>query len=299
MDWSCFGIVELFVAKTPLLDLRLFGNRIFRNASLLGYVSTIALFGAEFLLPIYLQALRGRTALQTGFILLPMAITGGIFVTLSGRLYDRVGPRPLMVVGFSLLMINTWQLSQIQADTTIGWILFLLMLRGVALGLTVQTTLVTALSVVPRRELARGSSLINATRLVVQSIGVALLATVLASAISPEIQALQNQFEESQATSGHAFGLCETPPVSQNGPTAGGSGTGQPAPAALQAADTKQVPESSIIERACRENVAGFENAYKVTFFAALIALILGSTLPGWPGKWGGRQEGEIPVSAH
>ncbi len=54
-----FAIVELFVAKTPLLDLRLFGNRIFRNASLLGYVSTIALFGAEFLLPIYLQAFRG------------------------------------------------------------------------------------------------------------------------------------------------------------------------------------------------------------------------------------------------
>ena len=271
-----FGVVELFIAKTPLLDMRLFGNRIFRNASLLGYVSTIALFGAEFLLPIYLQAFRGRTALQTGFILLPMAITGGIFVTLSGGLYDRVGPRPLMVVGFSLLMINTWQLSQIQADTTIGDPL-LLMLRGVALGLTVQTTLVTALSVVPRRELAGGSSLINATRLVVQSIGVALLATVLASAMSPEIQALQNQFEESHATSGHAVGLCETCLFPKTG-TPGGSGTGQPAPAALQAADTTQVPEKSLIQRACRENVAGFENAYKVTFFAALIALILGTS---------------------
>jgi EmrB/QacA subfamily drug resistance transporter len=294
-----FGLVELFIAKTPLLDLRLFRNRIFLNASLLGYVSTIALFGAEFLLPIYLQALRGRTALQTGLILLPMAVAGGIFVTLSGRIYDRVGPRPLMVVGFSLLMINTWQLSQIQADTTIGWILFLLVLRGVALGLTVQTTLVTALSVVPRRELPRGSALINASRLVVQSIGVALLATVLASAISPEIQALQNQFEETQFAKGHAFGICETPALSQNGPAIDSSGTDPLVPAALQSTVTTQVPEKSMIERACRENVAGFENAYKVTFFAALVALILGSMLPGWPGKWGGRQEGGAPVSAH
>ena len=158
---------------TPLLDLRLFRNRIFLNASLLGYVSTVALFGAEFLMPIYLQALRGRTALETGLILLPMAITGGIFVTLSGRIYDRVGPRPLMVGGFAILMVNTWQLSQIQADTPIAWIMFLLALRGMALGLTVQTTMVTALSVVPRADLARGSSLTNATRLVVQSIGVA------------------------------------------------------------------------------------------------------------------------------
>jgi DHA2 family multidrug resistance protein len=294
-----FGVVELFVAKTPLLDLRLFGNRIFRNASLLGYVSTIALFGAEFLLPIYLQALRGLTALQTGFILLPMAITGGIFVTLSGRLYDKVGPRPLMVVGFSLLMINTWQLSQIQADTTIGWIIFLLMLRGVALGLTVQTTLVTALSVVPRRDLARGSSLINASRLVVQSIGVALLATVLASTISPEVKALQNQFVGKQAANGHAFGLCETPPVSQNKSAVGSGGTDQLAPAALQPGAATQAPGGSILERACRENITGFENAYKVTFFAAFIALILGMMLPGWPGNWAGRQEGSAPVSAH
>jgi EmrB/QacA subfamily drug resistance transporter len=288
-----FGIVELFIAKDPLLDLRLFGNRIFLNASLLGYVSTIALFGAEFLLPIYLQALRGLTAFQTGLILLPMAITGGIFVTLSGRIYDRVGPRPLMIVGYSMLMINTWQFSQIQADTSIQWIIFLLMLRGVALGMTVQTTLVTALSVVPRRQLPRGSSLVNASRLVVQSIGVALLATVLASAISPEIQALQNQFEEQQPAGGRTFGLCEPAPGAQNPQPAGSSSSGQVAPAA------PKIPDRSIIERACRENIGGFENAYKVTFFAAFIALILGSMLPGWPGKWGGRQETGVPVSAH
>jgi EmrB/QacA subfamily drug resistance transporter len=72
-----FGLVELFRARTPLLDLRLFTDRVFLNASLLGYVSTVALFGAEFLMPIYLQALRGRPALETGFILLPMAIRPG------------------------------------------------------------------------------------------------------------------------------------------------------------------------------------------------------------------------------
>jgi len=63
------------------------------GASLLGYVSVIALFGAEFLLPIYLQFLRGQTAFETGLILLPMAITGGFATILAGRLYDRMGPR--------------------------------------------------------------------------------------------------------------------------------------------------------------------------------------------------------------
>ena len=143
-----FVMVELFVARAPLLDLRLFRNRIFLNANLLGYVAVMALFGAEFLLPIYLESLRGRSALETGIILLPMAISSGILVTLSGRIYDRIGPRPLMVVGFATLAVNTWQLSQLQADTSIEWLLFLLTLRGIALGLVAQTTMVTSLSAV-------------------------------------------------------------------------------------------------------------------------------------------------------
>ena len=106
---AAFVVVELFIAKEPLLDLRLFAKRVFLNASLLGYVSVIALFGAEFLMPVYLQALRGITALETGLILLPLAITGAISTVIAGRLYDKVGPRPLVGIGFGVLVINTWQ----------------------------------------------------------------------------------------------------------------------------------------------------------------------------------------------
>ncbi len=210
---AAFAIVELFIAKEPLLDLRLFKKRVFLNANLIGYVSVIALFGAEFLMPVYLQALRGMTALETGLILLPMAVTGGIATIIAGRLYDRLGPRPLVTFGFSILIINTWQLSQIRADTPIGWIIFLLALRGLALGSTMQTTFVTALSVVPLKQVARGSSLTQSTRQVVQSIGVALLATVLASSLSPQIASLQQKFLELPHQTGAApVALCQPSP---------------------------------------------------------------------------------------
>ncbi|HEX7588842.1 MAG TPA: DHA2 family efflux MFS transporter permease subunit [Anaerolineae bacterium] len=286
-----FAIVELYIAKEPLLDLRLFQKRTFLNASLLGYVSVIALFGAEFLLPVYLQALRGRTALETGIILLPMAITGAIFSVIAGRLYDRLGPRPLVAVGFGILIINTWQLSQLQADTAISWIVFLLVLRGVALGLTVQTTLITALSVVPMRHLARGSSLSNATRNVVQSVGVALLATVLASTLSPQVQALQTQLLSNPSKVGAPpVAICEssnTTFASASGSAAGGSA---------------QLPSNAfaLVARACAESVQGFERAYTVTFYAALMALVLGLLLPGWPLKWAGRRAADAPqVAGH
>ena len=284
-----FTIVELFVAKQPLLDLRLFTKRTFLNASLLGYVSVIALFGAEFLMPIYLQALRGKSALETGFILLPLAISGGIATVVAGRLYDRLGPRPLVAFGFGVLIINTWQLSQLQADTPISWIIFLLILRGLALGSTVQTTFITALSVVPMKHVARGSSLTNATRQVVQSVGVALLATILASTLSPQVSALQQQFTEMPKQNGATIAICDVNPNSGGAMASSASG-GAPA----------QLPASAIplIAEACKENVAGFEKAYQFTYYAAFVALALGLMLPGWPLKWAGRRAADAPQAA-
>ncbi len=51
------ALVELYVAKEPMMTFRLFSNPVFLNASLVGYVATVALFGAEFLMPVYLQSL--------------------------------------------------------------------------------------------------------------------------------------------------------------------------------------------------------------------------------------------------
>lgn len=290
-----FALVELFFAKDPLLDLRLFKKPTFLIASLVGWVSVVALFGAEFLLPLYLQILRGRTALGTGVMLLPLAVAAGFATPIAGRLYDKFGPRIFVVSGFALLLVNTWQLSQLKADTPISWILFLLFLRGLALGLTVQTTFVTALSVVPLSQVPRGSALVNSTRQVIQSIGVAILATILASTTSAATKDFQTQMQEQTAaqtattTVKHqAFGLCETPGVAADKNLPPGT---EQAPAFVQA----QI--KTAVDRACQEQVLGFEKTYKFTFYAAIVALILGLFLPGWPLKWAGRRSSDEPAA--
>jgi EmrB/QacA subfamily drug resistance transporter len=283
---AAFALVELFVAKEPLLDLRQFRNRTFLNASLLGYVSVVALFGAEFLMPVYLQALRGKTALQTGLILLPLALSGGVSAIIAGRLYDKIGPRLLLGFGYLVLIVNTWQLSRLQGDTPLTWIMVLLALRGLALGFTVQTTFVTALSVVPVRAIPRGSALVNATRQVVQSIGVAVLATVLASTLSPQVTALQQQYLNAPRQVGQApIAVCAAPAADSGGVSVAAAGA--------QGAIPPQVLQ--LIAEACKENIAGFEKAYSVTFYAAIAALVLGLMLPGWPFEWSGRRSVDSP----
>ena len=266
-----FVLIELFVAPDPLLDFGLFGHRVFLVATLVGWVTVLSLFGAEFMLPIYLQSLRGQSALQTGWLLLPLAVTAGIATPLAGRLYDKIGPRALVAFGFGVLVINAWQLSELNATTTMGWIVFLMVLRGLALGTTVQTTFTTALGSVHQQRVARGSSLINSTRFVVQSVGVAILATVLSSPVARPVAAYAGQVQET-GTPANPTPLCQ-------------AGADRNATVATFAA-----ADSITKERiACGQRLTGFENAYRLTLYMAILALVIGVFLPGWPFGWSGR----------
>jgi DHA2 family multidrug resistance protein len=259
---------------------------------LVGYVATVALFGAEFLMPVYLQAFRGHTALQTGVILLAVAATSAVATPTAGRLYDKIGPRMIMVTGFIILCFNTWQLAHIQATTPIPEIVFLLALRGLAVGLTLQTSFVTALSSIHLDMLPRGSSLLNSTRFVVQAVSVAALATILVSSLPTDVRAQQDQIQDRLASSSGAFGVCETPGVaSQDNLPPGASAS----LAALPASEAKAARAKILagMKLACDQSMRGFEAAYLLTFYAALGALFLSVFLPGWPAKWAGRGAGQ------
>ena len=176
---AAFAVIELRGARAPLLDLRLFRRRVFLVATLVGYVTVVAFFGAEFLLPVYMQALRGEAALTVGLVLLPLALCAGLLLPLAGLAYDRIGPRILVVAGFALLAWNTWQLAHLTATTSIRFLVVLMAIRGVALGLTVQTPFTAALADVSHEALPRATSLVSSTRYLVQAYGIAILATLL------------------------------------------------------------------------------------------------------------------------
>ncbi len=261
---SAFVAYDLKCARDSLLELRLFTDATFLKANLVGFVAVIALFGAEFLMPVYLQSLRGRTALQTGFILIPIAATAGLLNPIVGKIYDKIGPRLLVITGAAILLINTWQFANLSSSTSISHIIFLLVLRGLAISLVMQPTYTTALGVVPKESVPRGSSLVNSMRFVVQALGVAVLATLLASTLSPEVKQFQRDLQSQPTVQSNGLGLCEQ-----------------------QANVTPDA--SSQLRRACDENLLGFARAYKFTFFAALVALVLGTFLPGYPFEWAGR----------
>ena len=92
-------VVELR-APNPMLDLRLLGNRMFRQCNIVSFFSTSSFLGVTFVMPIYLQLVRGMDPLQSGLTTFPQAFGVMTSSFIAGRLYSRVGPRRLMSGGF-------------------------------------------------------------------------------------------------------------------------------------------------------------------------------------------------------
>src|SRR5438067_1700014 len=179
---SLFVIAEIIIANRggqPLLDLRLFANGPFRTGIIASVFVIFCLFSGLFIFTIYLQTIRGLSAFQAGLILLPQALASMVSVIIGGRLVDRIGVRAVMIPGLLILALATWQLTYISIYSSYGWLQLMFVLRGIALGLTVQPLTVAMMSEISPRQLAQASSLSTVNRAVASSFGIAILATIV------------------------------------------------------------------------------------------------------------------------
>src|SRR5262245_30806539 len=169
-------VVELRT-KTPLLDVRLFTDWNFTLGNLMTWTLQIGLFGALFLLPIFLQSLRGLSPVQAGLWLLPSALATAFVLPIGGILVDRLGAKPVILTGACALALTTYALSHLTITTTFWTFTPWLLGRSIAISFTLQPTQVVVLSRVPRAALARATALFSVTRQVVVAFGTALLST--------------------------------------------------------------------------------------------------------------------------
>ncbi|MBI5089135.1 MAG: DHA2 family efflux MFS transporter permease subunit, partial [Actinobacteria bacterium] len=125
--------VELTVEQ-PMLDLRLLGDRLFRQCNIVSFLSTMGFLGLLFVMPLYLQLLRGQDALHSGLTTFPQAFGVLISSQFAGRLYARIGPRRLMsggLFGASIVIMTFITLDQ---DTSLWSIRLMMFARGLCMG---------------------------------------------------------------------------------------------------------------------------------------------------------------------
>ncbi len=182
LSLAIFTVYEIMLANhggSPLLDMRIFRNRAFSVGSIAYIFVIFSLFGGLFLLPLYLQNIRQLSAFEAGLILLPQALASMVSVIVGGRLVDRIGVRAVMIPGLLVLGFANYELSLLTIYSPYWWLQATLILRGVALGLTVQPLTVAILSEISSRDLPQASALNTVIRAVASSLGIGILATLV------------------------------------------------------------------------------------------------------------------------
>ncbi|MDM5340905.1 DHA2 family efflux MFS transporter permease subunit [Fictibacillus enclensis] len=177
---AAFTWRELTTDK-PMLNLRVFKYDVFALTTVISMIINMAMFAAMILLPIYLQNIRGFTPLESGLLLLPGAIIMGIMSPISGALFDRIGARPLAIIGLTITVITTWEFSHLSTDTTYGHILFMYVSRMFGMSFLMMTVMTAGMNQLPRHLNSHGTATSNTMRQVAGSLGTAFLVTIFSN----------------------------------------------------------------------------------------------------------------------
>ncbi|MEX0847280.1 MAG: MDR family MFS transporter [Ilumatobacteraceae bacterium] len=199
--------VETHVAE-PMLALRLFGNRIFRQCNVVSALSTMSFLGLLFVMPLYLQLLRGLSPLQSGLTTFPQAFGVMISSQFAGRLYSRIGPRRLMGGGLLAAGFVISFFIGLDENSSLWLIRGMMFVRGLCMGFAFVPMQAASYASIKPADNGRASAIFATQRQVAVSIGVAVLASVLASYMSLS-QPPKTAAEISRALTGYhlAFGL--------------------------------------------------------------------------------------------
>ncbi|WP_138752544.1 MDR family MFS transporter [Paenibacillus sinopodophylli] len=178
-----FIFVELR-QKQPLLELKVFKSSDFTRSIILTWIVQLAMFGAMLIVPLYLQGVMHYTALETGWILMPYALCAAIGMPISGRLFDKIGARPLAFAGLTVVSISLYILSGISLDTSLWVIIVCISIMGLGMGFSMMPLNTHVLNSAPRRLVSRVTPLTTAAQQVVVSFAVAGLTGYLTSQIT-------------------------------------------------------------------------------------------------------------------
>jgi EmrB/QacA subfamily drug resistance transporter len=179
---ATFIVVELIVienGRQPLMDLRLFRTVSFTGGNIAMMTIIFALFGGQFLVPLYLQNLRGLSAYAAGLLMLPQALGSMVASLVGGRLVDKLGVKAVVIPGLLILGTALWGFAHLTLDTPFATFQTLLIIRGLGLGLSAQPTTVAALVDIKPVQLPQASSINSIVRSVTSALAVALVSTLV------------------------------------------------------------------------------------------------------------------------
>jgi len=178
LGMSGFLVVESIVPH-GIMDLDLLKFPAFTASFILTAVRSVALYGGTFLLPVFLQNFKGLDEVESGLLLLPGSLLMGLLMPFAGRLGDKLSPRLMGFVGFTLLGVFFFEYRHLDVSTSTWGIVWPTLIRGVGIAMLIAPLTATAMNAVPKHKAGMASSMLNIIQQVGGSIGIAVLSLIL------------------------------------------------------------------------------------------------------------------------
>lgn len=188
---AAFGALIVYERRRvePLLDVRFFRSAPLSGATLIAITGFAATGGILFLSTLYLQDVRGLSALNAGLYLLPLGVTTLLFAPLSGRIVGWRGPRvPLLVAGV-MMTAGGLMLTRLTPATSVGWLMITYVIFGIGFGMVNAPITNTAVSGMPRSQAGVAAGVASTSRQVGQALGVAVVGSAVTSALHGPLRA--------------------------------------------------------------------------------------------------------------
>jgi DHA2 family multidrug resistance protein len=172
-------VIRELTAASPAVDLRLFKEKTFLSATLIGAVQFAILMANLFLLPVFMQEMLGYSALDTGLALLPRAAIMFVVNPIVGKLYGRVSLRLLVGGGVVGVSLGSFAMATFTLQTSLSSIIFATLIQGVGFSCLFIPLAAAALTYIPKQRLADAAGLNSLFRQLGGSVGLAIFATLL------------------------------------------------------------------------------------------------------------------------
>lgn len=172
-------VIRQIKLESPVLNMEIFKSPLFSLSAIISAVQAMAMMGGMILTPAYVQNVRGIEPFESGLMMLPGAIVMAIMSPITGRLFDKFGPRILAVTGLIITSVSTFYLSKLQIDSTYFYIIFIYTIRMVGISLVMMPIMTNGLNSLPSRLNPHGTATNNTIQQVAGSIGTAILIAVM------------------------------------------------------------------------------------------------------------------------
>lgn len=197
------GIISLILfckrqlsLKEPILDIRAFKYPLFLIGIVLVMVSMMTIFTMAVMLPMFLQGGLKTTTFVAAMTLLPATLISGVITPLAGKLYDKIGMKVLIPVGFAVILVPLFILSKANTDTSITKIIVLFIILDIGIALTMSTSQTTALNPLPKEAYPHGVAILNTLQQLAAAIGSSLFIGIMSVS---QLKALSNNVPEQAA----------------------------------------------------------------------------------------------------